>query len=147
MGMHQIHLSGGEPTVRHDLEDIVEHCSKQGLYTNLITSGVLLNPDRLKKLESLGLEHVQLSFQDTDHENADRIGGFKGGHAKKLEVAKWVRDVELPLTCNCVVHRQNIDNLENFIQMALDLDAERVEIAQVQYYGWALKNRAFHPYT
>ena len=142
MGMHQIHLSGGEPTVRHDLEDIVEHCSKQGLYTNLITSGVLLNPDRLKKLESLGLEHVQLSFQDTDHENADRIGGFKGGHAKKLEVAKWVRDVELPLTCNCVVHRQNIDNLENFIQMALDLDAERVEIAQVQYYGWALKNRA-----
>ena len=85
------------------------------------------------------MEHVQLSFQDTDNENADRIGGFKGGHAKNLEVAKWVREVELPLTCNCVVHRQNIDNLENFIQMALDLDAERVEIAQVQYYGWALK--------
>ena len=78
MGMHQIHLSGGEPTVRHDLEDIVEHCTKKGLYTNLITSGVLLNPDRLKKLEQLGLEHVQLSFQDTDKENADRIGGFKG---------------------------------------------------------------------
>ncbi|MBC33701.1 MAG: pyrroloquinoline quinone biosynthesis protein PqqE [Rickettsiales bacterium] len=142
MGMHQIHLSGGEPTVRHDLEDIVEHCSKKGLYTNLITSGVLLNPDRLRKLESLGLEHVQLSFQDTDKENADRIGGYKGGHAKKLEVAGWVRDVDLPLTCNCVVHRQNIDNLENFINMALELDAERVEIAQVQYYGWALKNRA-----
>lgn len=83
MGMHQIHLSGGEPTVRHDLEDIIEHCNKQGLYTNLITSGVLLNLDRLKKLESLGLEHVQLSFQDTDNENADRIGGFKGGHSKK----------------------------------------------------------------
>ena len=142
LGMHQIHLSGGEPTVRHDLEDIVEHCTKTGLYTNLITSGVLLNPDRLNKLEKLGLEHVQLSFQDTDNENADRIGGFKGGHAKKLEVAKWVRDVDLPLTVNCVVHRQNIDNLENFIQMARDLDAERVEIAQVQYYGWALKNRA-----
>ena len=70
MGMHQIHLSGGEPTVRHDLEDIVEHCTVKGLYTNLITSGVLLNPDRLKKLEKLGLEHVQLSFQDTDKENA-----------------------------------------------------------------------------
>ena len=102
----------------------------------------LLDERPVKRLEKLGLEHVQLSFQDTENDNADRIGGFKGGHAKKLEVAKWVRNVELPLTVNCVVHRQNIENLENFINMAMELDAERVEIAQVQYYGWALKNRA-----
>ena len=82
MGMHQIHLSGGEPTVRHDLEDIVEHCTKKGLYTNLITSGVLLNPDRIRNLEKLGLEHVQLSFQDTENENADRIEGSKEGMLK-----------------------------------------------------------------
>jgi pyrroloquinoline quinone biosynthesis protein E len=82
LGMHQIHLSGGEPTVRNDLEEIVEHCTKTGLYSNLITSGVLLNPDRIEKLEKLGLEHVQLSFQDTESENADKIGGFKGGHEK-----------------------------------------------------------------
>ena len=79
MGMHQIHLSGGEPTVRHDLEDIVEHT--QGLYTNLITSE-FVESDRIRNLEKLGLEHVQLSFQDTENENSDRIGGFKGGHAK-----------------------------------------------------------------
>ena len=77
LGIHQIHLSGGEPTVRKDLEEIVEHCSKKGLYSNLITSGVLLDEERINKLEKLGLEHVQLSFQDTENENADRIGGYE----------------------------------------------------------------------
>ena len=80
-----------------------------------------------KKLESLGLEHVQLSFQDTENERMPTELGDSKVVMQKLEVAKWVRDVELPFTCNCVVHRQNIDNLENFIQMALDLDAERVK--------------------
>ena len=99
IGIHQIHLSGGEPTVRTDLEEIVEHCTKKGLYSNLITSGVLLDEGRVKRLEKLGLEHVQLSFQDTENDNADRIGGFKGGHAKKLEVAKWVRNVRITFNC------------------------------------------------
>ena len=142
MGMHQVHLSGGEPTVRFDLEDIVHHCTKVGLYTNLITSGVLLDEKRIASLKKAGLEHVQISFQDTENENADRIGGFKNGHQKKLEAAKWVREAELPLTVNAVVHRQNIDHVSDFIQMAQDIDAARIEIAQVQYYGWALVNRA-----
>src|SRR5262249_33893521 len=96
----------------------------------------------LEELVKRGLEHVQLSFQDSQGANADRIAGFKGGHAKKLEVAHQVRAVGLPLTVNAVVHRQNIDHLEEIIAMAVELDAARLEVAQVQYYGWALKNRA-----
>ncbi len=142
MGMHQVHLSGGEPTVRPDLEQIIRHCAKVGLYTNLITSAVLLDDKRVHSLKQAGLEHVQISFQDTEKENADRIGGFKGGHAKKLEAAKYVRRHGLPLTVNAVVHRQNIDHVSDFLQMAQDIDAARIEIAQVQYYGWALVNRA-----
>lgn len=142
MGMHQVHLSGGEPTVRHDLEEIVRHCTKVGLYTNLITSAVLLNEKRVASLKEAGLEHVQISFQDTDEANADRIGGFKGGHGKKLIAAAYVRAAGLPLTVNAVVHRQNIDNVGAFLRMAQDIDAARIEIAQVQYYGWALVNRA-----
>ncbi len=142
MGIHQVHFSGGEPTVRADLEDMVEHAAKAGLYGNLITSAVLLDEERLNTLAKRGLEHVQISFQDTQEDNADRIGGYKGGHAKKCAAARAVRSVGLPLTVNAVVHRQNIDNVGQFIEMAVELDAERVEIAQVQYYGWALKNRA-----
>ncbi|MSP21095.1 MAG: pyrroloquinoline quinone biosynthesis protein PqqE [Alphaproteobacteria bacterium] len=141
LGIHQVHFSGGEPTVRKDLEQLVERATKNGLYTNLITSGVLLDEVRLRLLADLGLEHVQVSFQDTDEHNADRIAGFKG-HKKKLEIARLARKIGLPLTVNAVVHRQNIDHVPDFLAMAVELDAERVEIAQVQYYGWALKNRA-----
>ena len=142
MGVHQVHFSGGEPTVRKDLEDLVKHASDIGLYTNLITSAVLLTKERVEKLAELGLNHIQISFQDSEGANADRIGGFKGGHKKKLEVAAYVRQAGLPLTVNAVMHRQNLHHLEDVINMAVELDAERLEVAQVQYYGWALKNRA-----
>ena len=142
MGVHQIHFSGGEPTVRKDLEELVKYASDAGLYTNLITSAVLLSKERVEKLAELGLNHIQISFQDSEGANADRIGGFKGGHKKKLEVAAYVRQAGLPLTVNAVMHRQNLHHLEDVINMAVELDAERLEVAQVQYYGWALKNRA-----
>ena len=142
MGMHQIHFSGGEPTVRKDLEDLIEHATDAGLYTNLITSGVLIDEVRLRKFAELGLEHVQVSFQDTEAGNADRIGGYKGGHVKKIAIAKKIRDAGLALTINAVVHRQNIEHVKDFIDMSVELGAERLEVAQVQYYGWALKNRA-----
>ncbi|MDA0653788.1 MAG: pyrroloquinoline quinone biosynthesis protein PqqE [Proteobacteria bacterium] len=142
MGMHQVHFSGGEPTVRKDLEELVRHADENGLYSNLITSGVLLDRTRLEALAELGLEHVQISFQDTVAPNADRIGGYKGGHEKKIALAHMVRETGLALTVNAVVHRQNIEHVPDFLDMAVDLGAERIEIAQVQYYGWALKNRA-----
>lgn len=142
MGIHQVHFSGGEPTVRKDLEELVEHAADLGLYPNLITSGVLLDEARINRLVELGLEHVQLSFQDSEATNADRICNRKGAYEKKIEVARLIRKAGLPLCVNVVVHRQNIDRLEEMIALAVELDAERLEVAQVQYYGWALKNRA-----
>lgn len=142
LGILQIHLSGGEPTARRDLEEIVEAAAKAGLYTNLITAGVLLKRERLEKLRDLGLDHVQLSIQDVDPQNADRIAAYKGGAAKKHEVAKWVRELDMPLTINAPLHRQNIANLPAIIDYAVEVGAGRLEVAHIQYYAWALKNRA-----
>jgi pyrroloquinoline quinone biosynthesis protein E len=141
MGALQVHFSGGEPTVRKDLEELVAGASEPGLYTNLITSGVLLDEARLQALARAGLEHVQLSFQDADAEGGDLIGGYEGAFEKKIRTARLVREAGLPLTLNMVVHRQNLHHLEGMIELAVELDAHRVEIAHVQYYGWALKNR------
>jgi pyrroloquinoline quinone biosynthesis protein E len=142
LGVLQIHLSGGEPTARKDLEDIVKVAAEVGLYTNLITAGVTLTRERLKKLADLGLDHVQLSIQDVDPDNADRIANYKGGMAKKIEVSKWVKEFGLPLTVNAPIHRQNIKNVPRIINFAIEAGAGRVEIAHIQYYAWALKNRA-----
>jgi pyrroloquinoline quinone biosynthesis protein E len=142
LGVLQVHFSGGEPTARRDLEALVAHAARAGLYTNLITAGVLLDGPRMAALAAAGLDHVQISFQDSESVNADRIGGYRGGHAKKREVAALVRAAGLPLTLNAVVHRQNLDRLEEIIAMAVELGAGRLEVAHVQYYGWALRNRA-----
>ncbi len=142
LGILQIHLSGGEPTVRKDLEDIVEVAAKAGLYTNLITAGVTLTRDRLKRLKELGLDHVQLSIQDVDEANAEKISAYKNGLAKKRELGKWVREFDMPLTINAPIHRHNIENLPNIINFAVEMGAGRIEVANIQYYAWALKNRA-----
>ena len=145
IGILQAHFSGGEPTARKDLEDLIQHAASIGLYTNLITSGVLITEERLEKFYDAGLDHVQVSIQDTDPENSEKIAGYKG-HAKKLHTCGLIRKVGLPLTVNAVMHRQNLHNLKNMIDLAVELDAERLEVAQVQYYGWALKNQtAFLP--
>jgi PqqA peptide cyclase len=141
LGVLQLHLSGGEPTLRRDLEEIVALAAKVGLYASLITAGVLLTRERLERLAALGLDHVQVSIQDAASGNADRIAHYEGGHAKKLKVARWVRALRLPLTINAPVHRQNISNLPAIIALAVDLGAHRLEVAHVQYYGWALENR------
>jgi pyrroloquinoline quinone biosynthesis protein E len=142
LGCMQVHFSGGEPTVRQDLEVLITGATEAGLYTNLITSGVTLNDVRLKSLVTAGLEHVQLSFQDSEAEIGERIGGYVGAHAKKIAAAARVREAELPLTANFVIHRQNLHHIEAMITMAVEMGAHRVELANVQYYGWALENRA-----
>ncbi|MBB5049128.1 pyrroloquinoline quinone biosynthesis protein E [Rhodopseudomonas rhenobacensis] len=142
IGVLQIHFSGGEPTARKDLVELVRHATDVGLYSNLITSAVLLSRDKLKALADAGLCHVQISFQGNEPKVADRVAGFSNAHAKKLEVARWTRELDLPLTVNAVMHRQNLDQLADIIAMAVELDADRLEVANVQYYGWALKNRA-----
>lgn len=141
LGCMQVHFSGGEPTARRDLERLVEGAAASGLYSNLITSGVLLDEDRIARLAQAGLEHVQISFQDSETKSANRIAGF-AGHQKKLEVAAQIRMAGLPLTTNFVVHRQNIERIGAMLELAVSLGAQRTEIAHVQYYGWALRNRS-----
>ncbi|MCU0954801.1 MAG: pyrroloquinoline quinone biosynthesis protein PqqE [Hyphomicrobium sp.] len=141
LGILQVHLSGGEPTARKDLEEILDAAVKAGLYTNLITAGVTLTRDRLMKLADIGLDHVQLSIQDVDPENADRISAYKGGLAKKVEVSQWTKEAGMALTINAPIHRQNIVNVPRMIEFAVECGAGRIEIAHVQYYAWALLNR------
>ena len=142
LGVLQVHFSGGEPLVRRDLVELVGHATKAGLYVNLITSGIRLDGDRLSRLVEAGLEHVQLSLQDADSATGDRIAGLAGAQQAKRQAAALVRAAGLPLTVNAVVHRQNLERLEAIIELAVQLGAERLEVAHVQYYGWALANRA-----
>lgn len=141
LGILQVHLSGGEPALRQDLEALVACLAERGVYTNLITAAVTLNEDRIAALADAGLDHVQISFQGTDPETTELIGHYKGGHEKKLKAARWVRAAGLPLTVNAPVHRHNVHQVEQFVELALELDADRLEIANVQYYGWAYLNR------
>lgn len=142
MGVLQVHLSGGEPTLRQDLEQIVATLAENGVYTNLITAAVSLSPERLKDLKSAGLDHIQISFQGARAETTEKIGHYRNAHAKKIEVAKAARQLGLPVTINAPIHRLNIAEVPEFVQLALDLDADRLEIANVQYYGWAELNKA-----
>lgn len=142
LGVLQVHLSGGEPTARRDLEDFVRQCTRVGLYSNLITAGVNVSRERLEGLAEVGLDHVQLSFQGADPATTEHVSALKGAHQRKLEFAGHVRAIGLPLTVNAVIHRANIHQVGDFIDLAVHLGAKRVEIAHTQYYGWALRNRA-----
>lgn len=142
LGVLQLHLSGGEPASRRDLEALVKAARNAALYVNLITSGIGLTPERLDALEAAGLDHVQLSLQATTAEKADWIAGYKGGFSRKLAFADEVRRRGIPLTVNAVMHRHTIDDIEAAIDFAASLGARRIEVACVQFYGWALANRA-----
>ncbi len=142
LGVLQVHLSGGEPAARRDLKEIVAAAREAGLYSNLITSAVGLTPQGLSALADAGLDHVQISIQDSDETSADTIAGYQGASARKRALAAEVVKLGLPLTVNMVVHRANIARIGPMVDLALSLGAGRVEIAHVQYYGWALKNRA-----
>jgi PqqA peptide cyclase len=142
LGVLQVHLSGGEPTLRQDLENLVRLLSSRGVYTNLITAGVTLTEKRIGGLAECGLDHVQLSLQAIDPRISDRIGNYKESLAKKLDAARWIREAALPLTLNAPTHRHNIGQTRDLIDLALQLGAQRLEIAHVQYYGWAARNKA-----
>ncbi len=141
LGVLQVHLSGGEPGARRDLIAITAAARDAGLYTNLITSAVGITADTLGKLAEAGLDHVQISIQDCEPASADHIAGYKGAFVRKRALAAEVVRLKIPLTVNAVMHRANIDRLEEMVALALSLGAKRVEIAHAQYYGWALKNR------
>src|SRR4029453_13330212 len=142
LGVLQVHLSGGEPGARRDLVDITAGAHAAGLYTNLITSAVGITDKTLGALAEAGLDHVQISIQDSKASSADHIAGYDGAFARKCALAAEVVRLKLPLTVNAVMHRANIDRVGEMVALALSLGASRVEIAHVQYYGWGLKNRA-----
>jgi pyrroloquinoline quinone biosynthesis protein E len=140
LGVLQMGLSGGEPLVRQDLHEIVAEARAAGLYTNLITSGMGFSAERAEQLRTAGLDSVQLSLQSDKAELADEIAGTRA-HERKLEVARLVREAGFALSLNFVIHRANIDRLPEMIALAEALQAERVELANVQYYGWGFLNR------
>jgi PqqA peptide cyclase len=140
LGVLQVGFSGGEPLQRADLVDLVAAARAAGLYTNLITSAVGLQRKRAELLREAGLDNIQISFQSDQASLANQIAGAKV-HAIKLNAAKMVREVGFPLTVNVVLHRGNIDRIGSIIELAESLEAERLELANVQYYGWAFDNR------
>lgn len=144
LGILQVHLSGGEPLARPDLPQLVAACARAGLYGNLITSGLGLGLSRarLERLAEAGLDHVQLSIQDSVAASADRIAGYDGAFGRKLEAGRLVVEAGLPLTVNAVLHRANIERAGEIVDLAVEIGARRVEIAHTQYYGWALRNRS-----
>jgi len=141
LGSLHAHFTGGEPLARTDLTELTAGAHKAGLYVNLITSGLGLSEKRLATLVEAGLEHVQLSFQGSQERLADEIAGTRS-HAHKLQLARLIRQFKIAFTVNVVVHRQNLDHLAEIIAMVEEFGADRIEIANVQYYGWALENRA-----
>lgn len=142
LGVLQVHISGGEPGARRDLAQIVGHARDAGLYVNLITSGIGISRDRLMELDRAGVDHVQLSLQGIRPDMADRISGHPGSWDKKMSFADWVGQIGLPLTINAVIHRQNMERLPDMIALAERLGARRIEVATVQFHGWADLNRA-----
>lgn len=141
LGVLQLHLSGGEPLQRHDIVDLVQSANQLGLYTNLITSGIGLSKRRAEQLRNAGLDHVQLSIQADDQALSDQIAGTVS-FERKQAAGKLIKELGWPLTLNVVLHRQNIDRIDRILDMAVAMKADRVELANTQYAGWAGPNQA-----
>lgn len=141
LGAVQLGFSGGEPLLRSDLEELVAHARALGFYTNLITSGVGLTPARAGGLKAAGLDHIQLSFQDSTRELNDFLSSTRTFELKS-RVARIIKDAGYPMVLNCVMHRYNLQHVGRIIEMAEEMGADFLELANTQYYGWAWLNRA-----
>jgi pyrroloquinoline quinone biosynthesis protein E len=140
LGVLQLALTGGEPMVRRDLDELVAAGRAAGLYSTLVTAGTLLTRERAARLKEAGLDHIQVSIQSPDPQENDRIAGHRS-FEKKIAAARAARELGFPLTINCVLHRQNLDRIEEILRLAEGLDAQRLELANTQYYGWAVVNQ------
>jgi PqqA peptide cyclase len=140
LGVLQLALTGGEPMLRRDLVALCEGARDAGLYSSLITAGTLFTREPAEALKAAGLDHVQVSIQSPDPEENDRIAGNRS-FDKKIAAARLAKELDFPLTINCVLHRQNLDRIDEVLDLALDLGAQRLELANTQYYGWAVVNQ------
>lgn len=141
MGAAQLGFSGGEPLVRQDLEVLIAEARRLGYYSNLITSGVGMDEARVAAFKEAGLDHIQISFQASDEELNNYLGGTDS-FRHKYDMARVVKQHDYPMVLNIVIHRQNIDQIEDIIKMTIDLKADYVELASTQYYGWSKLNEA-----
>ena len=141
LGVLQLGLSGGEPMIRKDLEELAAHARGLGLYSTLVTSGLGLTRQRAERLRDAGLEHVQISIQDSDPVVAERIAGVSSVKQKRAAAA-IVKELGFAFSINVVLHRANLDRIGEIIDLAAGLGADRLELANTQYYGWGLENRA-----
>ena len=139
MGAAQLGFSGGEPLVRRDLEELITEARSLGYYTNLITSGVGMDEKRVKTFKEAGLDHIQISFQASDEELNNYLGGTRSFQHKQ-EMARVVKEYEYPMVLNIVLHRKNIDQIRDILDMTVALNADYVELASTQYYGWSRVN-------
>ncbi|HEY0464468.1 MAG TPA: radical SAM protein, partial [Polyangiaceae bacterium] len=141
LGALSLNLSGGEPLLRRDLEQLVAGAHALDLYSNLITSGLPVTRERLLRLKDAGLNSVQVSIQDSSPTESDCIAG-RTSFEQKLQVLRWVKELDLPLTLNVVLHRQNLGRIAEIIALAESLHVDRLELANTQYLAWALENRS-----
>lgn len=140
MGAVQLGFSGGEPLVRQDLEELIAYAHQKGFYTNLITSGMGLTEARIASLKDAGLQHIQISFQASDPSVNNALAGSKHAFEQKYEMSRLVKKYDYPMVLNFVIHRQNIDQIDKIIELCLELEADTVELAICQFYGWAFEN-------
>lgn len=141
LGALQLHLSGGEPLRRHDLVELVRTGRELGMYSNLVTSALGFSPARAEQLREAGLDHVQISIQAEEPILSDELAGTRS-FERKIDAARLVKKLGWPLTVNIVLHRQNLDRIEGILELVEVMGADRVELANTQYYGWAWRNRA-----
>ena len=142
LGSVQLGISGGEPLMRDDVEIMVSEASQMGYYVNLLTSGIGLTEKRISAFKEGGLGQIQLSFQDSTKELNDFLSSTKTFELKS-KVAKLIKEHDYPMVLNVVLHRLNIDHIDQILEMAEAMGADHVELANSQYYAWALKNRAY----
>lgn len=140
LGVAHVHFTGGEPLLRPELESLVRRARELGLFVNLITSGVGLTRERVRRLAEAGVDSLQLSVQAPDAPLADRIAGFRA-HEQKRRAAEWVRAEGIALQMNAVLHRHNLHLVEEIVDLCASWGADRLELANAQYYGWAFANR------
>ncbi|MCG5071952.1 pyrroloquinoline quinone biosynthesis protein PqqE [Paraburkholderia tagetis] len=142
LGAAQIGFSGGEPLVRTDLPELIGEARRLGYYTNLITSGIGLTEQKIADFQRAGLDHIQISFQSSDEQINNMLANSHKAFAQKLAMARAVKAHGYPMVLNFVIHRHNIDHIERIIELCIALDADFVELATCQFYGWAYLNRA-----
>ncbi len=140
LGAVQLGFSGGEPLVRPDLLELIQYAKSLGFYCNLITSAVGLSEEKVLEFKQAGLNHIQISFQGSEAASNQHFGG-SDSFQHKMAMTRAVLAADIPLGLNFVLHRQNIHQVNDFLQVAEDLGAEFVELANCQYYAWALENR------